>query len=99
VRRDEVLVSYRALQRQVQTERAQADRQARGEADEDPAADEPLGVRKVPAVRGVMAELQYPPRDPKRRLARFDLWVVRVVGLAAAGCFLLLLISIIRVFN
>ncbi len=58
-----------------------------------------LGVRTVPAVRSVMSELQYPPREPKRRLATFDLWVVRVVGLAAAGCFLLLLISIVRVMS
>jgi len=56
-------------------------------------------VRTVPAVRGVMAELQYPPREPKRRLAAFDLWVVRVIGLAAAGCFIALLVSIVRVIG
>ena len=92
-----MLVAYRALQRQLQAERAQADREARGKPDADDDADEPLGVRTVPAVRSVMAELQYPPRERKRRLSRFDMWVVRVLGLAAAGCFLLLLFSILRV--
>lgn len=98
--RDEALIAYRTLQRQLQAERAQTDRAAHDRQDGDAETDpqEPLGVRTVPAVRSVMAELQYPPREPKRRLAKFDLWVVRVIGLAAAGCFLALLISILRVF-
>jgi hypothetical protein len=98
--RDEVLIAYTALQRQLRTEHAQADRHARDRKDRggtDP--DAPLGVRTVPAVRDVLAELQYPPREPKRRLAAFDLWVVRVIGLAAAGCFLALLLSIVRVVS
>jgi hypothetical protein len=28
----------------------------------------------------------------------FDLWVIRVLGTVAAGCFILLLVSILRVF-
>jgi len=94
--RDEALIAFRTLQRQLQAERTQADREARGKPDDDDAAT-PLGVRTVPAVRGVMAELQYPPRERKRRLTWLDMWVVRVLGLAAAGCVLLLLYSILRV--
>lgn len=99
--RDEVLVAFRSLQRQLKSERALADRQTRGEpetADGDAESDEALGVRSMPAVRPVMAELQYPRREQKLRLTQFDMWVVRVLGAAAAGCFLLLLISILRVF-
>ena len=56
-------------------------------------------MRTVPAARTVMAELQYPRRESEAaRSSQFDLWVVRVLGLAAAGCFLLLLLSILRVF-
>jgi hypothetical protein len=44
-----------------------------------------------------MAELQLPPRQPKRRLTQFDLWVVRLLGLAAMACFFVLLYSILRV--
>ncbi len=97
VKRDEVLIAFRTLQRQLKAERAQADRQTRGEPDEDAETDEALGVRTVPAVRPVMAELQYPRREQKLRLTMFDMWVVRLLGLAAAGCFFLLLFSILRV--
>ena len=96
VRRDEVLVAYRTLQRELQAERAQADRDARGD-EKDGATDEPLGVRTLPAVRGVMAELQYPRRESRLGFTRFDLWVVRVLALGAAGCFFLLMYSILRV--
>lgn len=97
--RDEVLIAYRAMQRQLQAEHAEADRKAGGQPDEatDSDTDEPLGVRTVPAVRSVMAELQYPRRETKLRLTQFDLWVVRLLGVAAAGCFFLLLFSILRV--
>ena len=98
VQRDEALIAFRTLQRQLQAERAQADRETHGKQDEDTDTGEPLGVRTVPAVRGVMAELQYPRREQRLRLTRFDMWVVRVLGLAAAGCFFLLLFSILRVF-
>jgi len=99
--RDEVLIAYRAMQRQLQAEHADADRQAVGKpaeaTDADSDAGEPLGVRTVPAVRSVMAELQYPRRETKLRLTQFDLWVVRLLGVAAAGCFFMLLFSILRV--
>ena len=69
------------------------------DAETDPDSDEPLGVRTLPAVRSIRAELQLPPRAPKRRLAAFDRFVVRVIGLAAAGCVLALLISIVRAIS
>ena len=97
--RDEVLLAYRALQRHVQSERAHDDR-----AGEPPAEgaggdrEEPIGVRTMPAARTVMAELQRPQPARKLPFSVFDLWVARVLGTVAAGCFILLLISILRVF-
>lgn len=97
--RDEVLLAYRALQRHVQTERAGLDR-ARSDGDEtaELGPDEPLGVRRMPAARTVMAELQRPPRASKFVVSKFDIWVFRVLGSIAAGCFILLLVSIARLF-
>jgi len=95
--RDEVLLAYRGLQRHVHSERAGLDRAERGDtAATDP--EEPLGVRRLPAARTVMAELQRPAPASKFVVSKFDVWVVRVLGSVAAGCFILLLISIIRVF-
>jgi hypothetical protein len=97
--RDEVLLAYRALQRHVQTERADLDRGlAADDAPGDAAPDEPLGVRRMPAARTVMAELQRPPPASKFGVSRFDIWVIRVLGSVAAACFILLLVSIVRVF-
>lgn len=101
--RDEVLLAYRGLQRHVQSERAQEDR-AQGDAPAGDRAgaddDEPIGVRTMPAARTVMAELQRPvkPVGSKLPFSMFDLWVIRVLGTVAAGCFILLLVSILRVF-
>jgi hypothetical protein len=96
--RDEVLLAYRALQRHVQTERAQEDRTAAPPpGDED--AEVPIGVRTMPAARTVMAELQRPVKPAgKLPFTAFDLWVIRVLGTVAGGCFILLLVSILRVF-
>ncbi len=102
--RDEVLLAYRGLQRHVQTELAQEDRAQRDEPGADGAdgagPEEPIGVRTMPAARTVMAELQRPtkPVGSKLPFSIFDLWVIRVLGTVAAGCFILLLISILRVF-
>ena len=97
--RDEVLLAYRTLRGQVQSERAQADRAGSGGEDDPSAdADEPLGVRTVPAARTVIAGLQHPRRESKLVLSQFDLWIIRVLGVVAAGCFILLLLSILRVF-
>jgi hypothetical protein len=52
----------------------------------------------MPAARTVMAELQRPPRASKFVVSKFDVWVFRVLGSIAAGCFILLLVSIARLF-
>jgi hypothetical protein len=97
--RDEVLLAYRGLQRHVQTERADLHRALSGDgAPADGSADEPLGVRKMPAARTVMAELQRPPPASKFVVSTFDVWAIRVLGSVAAACFILLLVSIVRVF-
>jgi hypothetical protein len=94
--RDEVLLAYRALQRHVQTERAEIDRAQfpAGEVGEH----EPLGVRTMPAARTVMAELQRSPPSTKYVVSKYDVWVIRVLGSVAAASFILLLVSIARVF-
>jgi len=96
--RDEVLLAYRALQRHVHSERADLDRAADGEDADDTDFDRPLGVRTMPAARTIMAELQRPKPSSRFVVSQFDVWVVRVLGSVAAGCFILLLIAIIRVF-
>jgi hypothetical protein len=93
--RDEALLAYRALQRHMQTERADLDRAL---SPEEAVGDEPLGVRKMPAARTVMAELQRPAPTSKFVVSQFDIWVIRVLGSVAAACFILLLVSIVRVF-
>ncbi len=94
--RDEVLLAYRALQRHIHSERADVDRAEHPVDDVD--FEEPLGVRTMPAARTIMAELQRPKPSSKYVISQFDVWVVRVLGSVAAGCFILLLIAIIRVF-
>jgi hypothetical protein len=98
--RDEVLLAYRALRLQIQGEHAEQDRAASDDgATAEPASDdEPIGVRTLPAARTVMSELQRPRREQKLVLSQFDLWIIRVLGVVAAGCFILLLFSILRVF-
>ncbi|MEA2242978.1 MAG: hypothetical protein QOD24_2534 [Solirubrobacteraceae bacterium] len=93
--RDEVLLAYRALQRHVQTERADLDRAL---SPDEATGDEPLGVRKMPAARTLMAELQRPAPKSKFVVSKFDIWVIRLLGTVAAACFILLLVSIVRVF-
>ena len=55
-------------------------------------------MRTLPAARTVMSQLQRPRREQKLVLSQFDLWIMRVLGTVAAGCFILLLFSILRVF-
>ncbi len=100
VQRDEVLLAYRSLRLQVQGELAGQDRAANddpGVAESAP-DDAPIGVRTLPAARTVAPELQRPRREQKLVLSPFDLWIIRVLGIVAAGCFILLLFSILRVF-
>jgi hypothetical protein len=52
----------------------------------------------MPAARTVMAELQRPAPASKFVVSKFDVWVIRVLGSVAAACFILLLVSIVRVF-
>jgi hypothetical protein len=53
----------------------------------------------MPAARTVMAELQRPVKPgAKLPFSAIDLWVIRVLGTVAGGCFILLLVSILRVF-
>jgi hypothetical protein len=94
--RDEVLLAYRGLQHHVQSERAHEERVAEADGERDPEA--PIGVRTMPAARTVMAELQRPALVSKLPFSVFDLWVMRVLGTVAAACFILLLLSILRVF-
>ncbi|MDQ3675194.1 MAG: hypothetical protein M3401_00090 [Actinomycetota bacterium] len=61
-------------------------------------SDAPIGVRTVPAARGMLAELQRPEPARKFVVSKFDLWAVRVLGSVAAACFILLLVSLVRVF-
>jgi hypothetical protein len=107
--RDEVLLAYRALQRQFVSEPADADREQDSETSEPGIENEPdgateadpktpLGVRTVPAARSVLAELQRTKPESKMLLSQFDLWVMRVLGTVAALCFISLLVMILRVF-
>jgi hypothetical protein len=97
--RDEVLLAYRGLQRHVKSERARDDRVDGEEPESGDDPDAPIGVRTMPAARTVMAELQRPTKSVGRLpFSIFDLWVMRVLGTVAAGCFILLLVSILRVF-
>jgi hypothetical protein len=94
--RDEVLLAYRALQRHVQTERAEIDRAQSDTGDAD--AHEPLGVRTIPAARTVMAERHRRPPTAKYVMSKYDVWAIRVLGSVAAASFILLLVSLARVF-
>ena len=96
--RDEVLLAYRALRLQLQGEQAEQDRAASDDPAAEPGADEPIGVRTLPAARTVMPQLRPSRREQKLVLSQFDLWIMRVLGTVAAGCFILLLFSILRVF-
>ena len=96
--RDEVLLAYRALRLQLRGEHAEQDRAANDDPEAEPGSDEPIGVRTLPAARTVMSQLQHPRREQKLVLSQFDLWIIRVLGTVAAGCFILLLFSILRVF-
>jgi hypothetical protein len=96
--RDEVLLAYRALQHEVEAERAERDRVHDAAPDGEADPDAPVGARTTSAARSVMAQLQRPATAASRLpLSILDLWVIRVLGTVAAGCFVLLLISLLRV--
>lgn len=101
--RDEALLAIRTLERQLKAQGAAAQRDEApvqpdaGATAGDARADEPIGVRRLPAVRTVAAELQREDRS-HGRVSELDLWALRVFGLLAALCFILLLALILREF-
>ena len=96
--RDDVLLAYRSLQRDVEAERAEQDRVQDPAPDGEAEPEDPVGARTMSAARTVMAQLQRPATPASRLpLSVLDLWVIRVLGTVAAGCFVLLLISLLRV--
>jgi ketosteroid isomerase-like protein len=109
--RDEVLLAYRALERE-QARAARAEQQAPPAAEPEPPAPEreppaakreprdedeqPIGVRAIPATRMLAADLESVRHQ--HDLSRFDLYAFRAVGAVAAICFVLLLVAVLRVF-
>ena len=75
-----------------------ADRVKAGGDDVPASGHAPLGVR-TPAARTIMPQLRDPRRESKLVPSQFDLWIIRVLGIVAAACFILLLLSILRVFH
>ncbi len=58
----------------------------------------PIGVRAIPAAQ-VVGAISLAPRTPERAaLGTFDRWALRVLAIAAASCFILLLLLLARVF-
>lgn len=106
--RDEVLLAHRTLERQMTAGRAEANRtQTRftaelmvpgdeSEIEDDP--DIPIGVRRIPAARGVSGDLLTTPPRHGRDVSPFDVWAIRVLGTVASVCFILLLGMILRAF-
>jgi hypothetical protein len=104
--RDELLLAQRALQRSARTAGTPApaptaapagrpDTGAHPDADDDA----PIGVRAMPAVRAVAADLHRSQTAPRgRELSTFDLWAIRFFGSIAAICFISLLVMVLRVF-
>ncbi|MCW3039613.1 MAG: hypothetical protein JWM31_1518, partial [Solirubrobacterales bacterium] len=60
--------------------------------------ERPLGVRAVPAASTVPAGLLADRHAPRVVLGDFDRWAIRVLAVAAATCFLLLLFSLLKLF-
>lgn len=102
--RDEVGVAHRALQRRLD-QRAGAE--APGAAAEPPRValvvrpeedEEPLGVRAISAGRTIAAGEHSADVDARPRATTLDLWAIRILGAITAGCFLGLLVLLLRVF-
>lgn len=110
--RDEVLLAHRTVEQQLQRALAAAtteDRPPPGprspapdgegagrDAPDDP--DAPIGVRAIPAASVEAPELLAAETAPGREISAADLWAVRILGGAAAICFLLLLVLLVGVF-
>jgi hypothetical protein len=102
-RLDETLLANRTLQQQLQATLAASQPAAAAPAapaarpdDEDP--DQPIGTRSIPASRVVAPHLHRSPRAGEVGASAFDVWAIRVLGVAAAICFILLLVMFIRLF-
>ncbi|MBA2348179.1 MAG: hypothetical protein H0V81_07780, partial [Solirubrobacterales bacterium] len=108
--RDDALVAHRALQRRVDgllatesaTDPAPATtgHVAAAPDDGEPAADPetPIGIRALPSAAGLAPGLHRAERPVRASPSRLDLWAIRTVGAITAGCFLLLLLLLLRVF-
>lgn len=101
--REEILLAHRTLEQQLRSVRAGHEPHATpadapGPAPHVAGADEPIGIRSIPAARTAAADLLGPRRDGRADLSTFDLWTMRVLGTAAAICFVLLLLMLLRVF-
>lgn len=108
--RDETLRAHRSLENLLAAERAGRDRD-RGpapapappvpaaHADDDEFVDDtPLGIRAVPAASAVPADLLSARPAPRAPLGDFDRWALRVLAIATASCFLLLLLNLLSLF-
>lgn len=104
--RDEVLLAHRSLEQVLRGERAGRDREAARPAPQpapvvagdDRDDDAPIGVRAIPAARAVGATALTPRAPARADLTSFDRWALRVLATAAATCFVLLLLLLVRVF-
>ena len=61
-------------------------------------AEQPIGVRIVPAARTVAAHLHRAQRELTHGVTRYDMWVVRILGTVAAVSFIALLVMILKAF-
>ncbi|MCW3011625.1 MAG: hypothetical protein JWO90_2029, partial [Solirubrobacterales bacterium] len=62
-------------------------------------AEEPLGMRAVPAAASLAAGLhRAETADRDGRASSFDLWAIRILGTMTAVCFLVLLVLLLGVF-
>jgi hypothetical protein len=100
---DEVLLANRTLQQKLQAELASdAPPEPRDYPKPPPVRpgddDEPIGVRAIPAARVASPHLDRALRARDVGASRFDVIAIRVLGIAAAICFILLLVMFIRIF-
>lgn len=107
MRVDEVMLANEHLKQQLQGRLAEdADARTVGTARAvQPPADrenveieEPIGVRAIPAARLAAPVLLRSRRATEIGAAPFDVWAIRVLGTAAAICFIVLLVMFIRLF-
>jgi len=61
-------------------------------------AEQPIGVRVIPAARTVAAQLHRAQRELGHGVTRYDMWVVRILGTVAAVSFIALLVMILKAF-